>query len=79
MPGAVRPARPARWSAEAFDTRTVSSRVRPEAGSNFGSRCNPLSTTIVTPSIVIDVSATDVASTTLRWPGRDGRMAASCS
>ena len=32
-PGSVLPARPARWSAEARLTRTVSSRVRPVAGS----------------------------------------------
>ncbi len=32
-PGSVRPARPRRWSAEARDTRTVSSRVSPRSGS----------------------------------------------
>jgi hypothetical protein len=64
------PARPARWSAEARETRTVSSRVMPVEASNTGSRCRPLSMTIRTPSIVMEVSAIDVASTILRVPGR---------
>ncbi len=40
MPGAVRPARPRRWSADARDTRTVSSRVIPTSGSKRGTRAN---------------------------------------
>ena len=77
-PGWVRPARPARWSAEARETRTVSSRVSPVAGSYFGSRDRPLSTTTRTPSMVSEVSAMDVASTILRRPAGAGLIAASC-
>jgi hypothetical protein len=79
IPGSVRPARPARWSAEARDTRTVSSRVMPVDASNTGNRCSPLSITILTPSMVMDVSAIDVASTILRVPAAGGLIAASCS
>jgi hypothetical protein len=79
IPGSVRPARPARWSAEARDTRTVSSRVMPVDASNTGSRCRPLSITMRTPSMVIEVSAIDVASTILRVPDAAGLIAASCS
>ena len=79
MPGSVRPARPARWSAEARDTRTVSSRVMPVEASKAGSRCSPLSMTMRTPSMVIEVSAIEVARTILRVPGAGGRIAASCS
>ena len=77
MPGSVRPARPARWSTAARAARTVSSRVRPVDGSNFGSRARPLSMTTRTPSMVMDVSAMDVARTTLRLPCGAGRIAAS--
>ncbi len=79
MPGSVRPARPARWSAEARETRTVSSRVIPVEASKTGSRCRPLSMTMRTPSMVIEVSAIEVASTILRVPAGAGRIAASCS
>ena len=78
-PGSVRPARPARWSAEARETRKVSSRVRPVDGSNFGRRDQPLSMTMRTPSMVIEVSAIAVASTTLRRPAAAGRIASSCA
>ena len=79
MPGSRRPARPLRWSAEAWLTRTVSSRVMPERGENFGTRIWPLSITMRTPSMVRLVSAIEVASTTLRRPGGDGAMARSWS
>ncbi len=65
----MRPARPRRWSAEARETRTVSSRVSPTAGSKRGTRASPESTTTRTPSMVSEVSAIEVASTTLRRPG----------
>ena len=38
----------------------------PVPGEKRGTRISPQSTTAVTPSIVTDVSAMDVASTTLR-------------
>ena len=79
MPGSVRPARPARWSAEARDTRRVSSRVMPVAGSKTGNLCSPLSMTMRTPSMVIEVSAIEVASTILRLPSGAGLIAWSCS
>ena len=68
-PGAVRPARPARWSAEArliFSTRSV---LMPRYGSNRAMRACPESITRRTPSMVSEVSATLVLTTTLRWPG----------
>jgi len=79
MPGSVRPARPARWAAPASDTRSVTRRVRPLAGSKRVRRARPLSTTSLTPSMVSEVSAMDVASTTLRCPCGAGAMAVSCS
>ena len=79
MPGSVRPARPARWAAPARETRSVTRRVRPLAGSKRVRRARPLSTTSLTPSMVSDVSAMDVASTTLRCPCGAGAMATSCS
>ena len=78
-PGSVRPARPARCTAPARETRSVTRRVRPLAGSNRASRARPQSTTMRTPSIVNEVSAMAVASTTLRRPGGDGARAASCA
>ena len=79
IPGSVRPARPALCAAPARETRSVTSRVRPLAGSKRASRARPLSTTSRTPSMVSEVSAMDVASTTLRCPAGAGAMAASCS
>ena len=79
MPGSVRPARPALCAAPARETRSVTSRVRPLAGSKRASRARPQSTTSRTPSMVSEVSAMDVASTTLRCPAGAGAMAASCS
>jgi hypothetical protein len=51
----------------------------PLDGSNRERRASPESTTIRTPSIVSEVSAMLVASTTLRRPGAAGRSAASCA
>ena len=65
-PGCVRPARPARWSADALEIGTSRSRSSPTPGSNSICRAVPVSTTAVTPSTVTDVSATFVASTTFR-------------
>ena len=79
MPGSVRPARPALCAAPAKETRSVTSRVRPLAGSKRAIRARPLSTTSRTPSIVSEVSAMAVASTTLRCPAGAGAMAVSCS
>ena len=72
-PARYGPARPRRWSADALrDPRAVSSRLIPDTGSNAGRRSYPPSTTMRTPSIVRLVSATFVASTTLRRPCRLG-------
>ena len=73
---AVRPARPARCSAEAFEIGDSSSRSSPVRSSNRSTRARPLSTTLVTPSIVSDVSATFVARITLRRSA--GCSTASC-
>ena len=72
MPGATRPARPVRWVAI---SRLVLRCVRAVRASNMGVRYNPLSTTILTPSIVTDVSAIGVANTILRSPGFEGAIA----
>ena len=72
MPGSNRPARPRRWSAEDWLTRTVSRRAMPEDSENFGTRIRPLSITMRTPSMVRLVSAIEVASTILRLSGRRG-------
>ena len=72
QPVATRPARPARWSAEACDTATTSSREKPLFGSKRGSRASPLSITTRTPGKVTLDSATLVASTTRRRPSAAG-------
>ncbi|CAM5487556.1 hypothetical protein RLIN73S_06717 [Rhodanobacter lindaniclasticus] len=76
---ATRPARPARWSAEACEIVTVSSRVKPEFGSKRGSRARPLSITARMPGKVMLDSATLVASTMRRVPRSAGASAACCS
>ena len=76
-PGAVRPARPARWSALARLMASVRSALRPRRGSMRKMRARPLSTTMRTPGMVIDVSATLVATITLRRPRAAGATAAS--
>ena len=65
-PGAVRPARPARWSALAREIFSTSSVLMPRLGSNFACRARPASTTMVTPSMVSEVSATLVETMILR-------------
>ena len=75
-PGPVRPARPARWSAEAWEMGIVRSTEMPRRGSNTDTRSRPVSTTARTPGRVTLVSAMLVASTTVR--GSLGRSAASC-
>ena len=68
MPGAVRPARPARCSADACEIGTSSSRGKPVAGETRICRACPESITAVTPSIVSEVSATFVARMIFRCP-----------
>ncbi len=65
-PGAVRPARPARWSALAAEIFSTSSVLIPRTGSKRATRASPLSITAVTPSIVSEVSATLVETMILR-------------
>ena len=76
-PGPVRPARPARCSADACETGSTSKVSMPRCGSKRAIRARPASTTARTPGIVSDVSATLVATMTLR-PGL-GLTARSCS
>ena len=77
-PGAVRPARPARCSADACEIGTSSSRGNPVAGDTCICRACPESITAVTPSIVSDVSATLVARMILRCP-RSASTRSCCS
>ena len=79
VPSATRPARPARCSAMSRLTVVTSRWVRPVRGSKTGLRYRPVSTTVLTPSMVSDVSAIGVASTTFRSPSFDGAMARCCS
>ena len=55
-----------RWVALARLMRLSSSRSRPRCGSKPATRARPLSITVVTPSIVSDVSAMFVATTIFR-------------
>ncbi len=66
VPGASRPARPARWRPAARDARTVASAPSPRAWSTRGSRASPESTTTRTPGTVRLDSATAVERITLR-------------
>ena len=66
-------------AADARVTRTVPRRVIPVRGENRGMRIKPESITTRMPSIVNDVSAILVASTTLRPPAGAGAIAASCA
>jgi hypothetical protein len=90
LPGPTRPARPARWFAEAREhcamdqvmfhdeardarlTGTTVSEAMPVRGLNEFCLTKPGSMTNTTPSMVIDVSAMFVASTTLRAPSGVG-------
>ena len=65
-PGPRRPARPARCSAAALLTATVTSDESPRRWSVRGSREKPASTTTRTPGTVSDDSATAVETTTRR-------------
>ena len=56
-PGRVRPARPALCMAEAFEIRRTCRVGRPVHGESPATRASPLSITVVTPSIVIELSA----------------------
>ncbi len=77
VPGPVRPARPARCSAESQEMRSVSRRSIPFSGSKRRTLCSPASTTSVTPSMVSEVSAMLVARMTFR--SSLSARAASCS
>ena len=66
MPSPTRPQRPLRWSALARDTASIGNRWNFARGLYRLMRARPLSTTNLTAGIVSDVSATLVASTTLR-------------
>ncbi len=76
-PGAVRPARPARWLADALLTREMARRGSPDHGDWLATRARPLSITAVTPSMVTELSATLVDRITLRRSA--GCTARSCS
>ena len=65
-PGPVRPARPARWSAEARLIRPSLHRSMPRSGSKLTDRDSPVSMTVSTPSMVIEVSAMFVLRMILR-------------
>ena len=67
-PAAVLPARPARCVALARLMRSHSRVLTPLFGSKRATRASPESMTKRTPSIVSDVSATFVATITLRLP-----------
>ena len=76
-PGPVRPARPARWLADAWLTRATRSVGRPLHAECALTRARPLSTTVTTPSMVMELSATLVDKMTfVRWEGPTAR---SCS
>mmetsp|Transcript_22889 Transcript_22889/g.68705 ORF Transcript_22889/g.68705 Transcript_22889/m.68705 type:complete len:384 (+) Transcript_22889:1076-2227(+) len=77
-PGAVRPARPARWSAEARLMARVVRRRRPVSSSMVATRARPESTTAVTPANVSEASAIGLATMTRR-PWRAPWTTASCS
>ena len=62
-PACTRPARPARWSAESCDTRSVSRLSMPRSASYRATLCRPVSTTHVTSGTVSVVSARLVART----------------
>ena len=66
VPAAVRPALPARWSAEARLISSINSVPKPRSASKRATRARPQSMTWRMPSMVIEVSATLVATTTLR-------------
>ena len=69
MPGCVRPARPARWAAWAWEMGVTMSDSMPLRGLYVFCLQKPVSITKQIPSIVSDVSAMFVPSTTLRAPG----------
>jgi hypothetical protein len=79
MPGEVRPARPARWVAEATEVGTVTKEARPVVGLNTRIFTKQLSTTNLMPSMVTLASAILVETMTLRMPGSAGSNTASCS
>mmetsp|Transcript_15724 Transcript_15724/g.42621 ORF Transcript_15724/g.42621 Transcript_15724/m.42621 type:complete len:349 (-) Transcript_15724:1743-2789(-) len=78
-PARTRPARPARWRASACETHTSTRRRICLRSSNIDCLARPESMTKTASSMVIDVSAMLVASTTLRTPGGIVSKTADCS
>ena len=76
-PGPVRPARPARCSAEACEIGSTKSVSIPRNGSKRAIRAKPESMTARIPGIVTEVSATLVETIIFRFA--PGRTARSCS
>ncbi len=76
-PGAVRAARPALWRADALLTRPRRSVGNPVHEEYVAIRARPLSMTAVTPSMVIELSATFVERITFGC--KAGATARSCS
>ena len=78
-PGRTRPARPRRCFAAALDAQVSCRRDTPFSGSCAISLTLPVSMTTVTSSIVTEVSATLVETTTLRPPGGGRENARACA
>mmetsp|Transcript_35449 Transcript_35449/g.89727 ORF Transcript_35449/g.89727 Transcript_35449/m.89727 type:complete len:343 (+) Transcript_35449:349-1377(+) len=78
LPGASRPARPLRCRACACDTGTTCSESAPSRAEYARALTKPVSTTNLTPGMVMDVSAMLVASTALRTPGGAGSNTRIC-
>mmetsp|Transcript_19363 Transcript_19363/g.34499 ORF Transcript_19363/g.34499 Transcript_19363/m.34499 type:complete len:232 (-) Transcript_19363:770-1465(-) len=79
MPGCVRPARPARCLAEAWEHQARLRLLSPCFASWVTSRWSPKSMTAVTSGRVRDDSAMLEANTTWHTPPRGGLKAAACS
>mmetsp|Transcript_6565 Transcript_6565/g.16245 ORF Transcript_6565/g.16245 Transcript_6565/m.16245 type:complete len:274 (-) Transcript_6565:533-1354(-) len=77
-PARTRPARPARWRASACEIHTSTRRRICLRSSNMLCFARPLSMTKTASSMVIEVSAMLVASTTLRAPGGVGSKILAC-
>ena len=72
FPGATRPALPARYFADAFDTGVTIRLSIPDLGLNEVYFSKPQSITYIIPSIVNEVSAIFVARMTFLAPGGVG-------
>ena len=78
MPGCVRPARPARWAAWAWEMGVTMSDSMPLLGLYVFCLQKPVSMTKQMPSMVSDVSAMFVPMTTLRASGGVGSKILAC-